>query len=136
MSFVSHQAVRFAHIDAAGIVFYPRYFEMLNAAVEDYFALSIGVDFAAMHLVRGIGVPTVKIEAEFVSPSRLGDPLDFILSIERVGRSSADVSVSVRCGDELRLRARVVLVCMALATGRSQSWPEDMRPTPSAQIAA
>lgn len=136
MTFISRQAVRFAHIDAAGIVFYPRYFEMLNAAVEDYFAEFVGVDFAAMHLDRGLSVPTVKLETEFLAPSRLGDELDFILSIDRVGRSSADVSVEVICGDQLRLRVRVVLVCMDLKTGRPLAWPEDMRPKEMERVAA
>ncbi|WP_174296802.1 acyl-CoA thioesterase [Sphingomonas bacterium] len=132
MTFVSRQAVRFAHVDAAGIVFYPRYFEMLNAAIEDFFADEIGVDFATMHLSRGLGVPTVKLESEFAAPSRLGDPLDFRLDVVRVGSSSAELSVEVRCRAELRLRVRVVLVCMVLATGSPCGWPDDLRPRPAA----
>lgn len=136
MTFISRQMVRFAHIDAAGIVFYPRYFEMLNAAVEDYFAQIVGVDFATMHLGRGLGVPTVKLETEFKAPSRLGDALDFVLSVLRVGGSSAEIAVDVRCGVELRLHVRVVLVCMDLATERSVPWPVDMRPVDATQAAA
>ena len=30
--------VRFQHTDPAGIVFYPRYFEMINQVIEDWFA--------------------------------------------------------------------------------------------------
>ena len=80
--------VRFAHVDAAGIVFYPRYFEMLNAAVEQYFADIVGIDFRQMHLERQIGVPTVHLEADFSAPSRLGDRLAIDLIVDRVGRSS------------------------------------------------
>ena len=87
MSFISRQQVRFAHVDAAGIVFYPRYFEMLNAAIEDYFAEYVGVDFRALHIVRGLGVPTVKIEAEFAAPSRRGDPRDVGGMAGATGRS-------------------------------------------------
>lgn len=126
--FTSRQAVRFAHVDAAGIVFYPRYFEMLNAAVEDYFAQSIGVDFAQMHIERKLGVPTVRIEADFCAPSRLGDLLDFQLGVANVGRSSLALAVQVRSGDELRFRANISLVCMDLVRGKSTPWPEDMRP--------
>ncbi|AMK23225.1 acyl-CoA thioesterase [Sphingobium sp. TKS] len=135
MTFVSRQTVRFAHVDPAGIVFYPRYFEMLNAAVEDYFAEAVGVDFATMHLERHLGVPTVKLETEFAAPSRLGDALDFLIEVTRVGRSSADVAVEVRCGAETRLRIAVVLVCMDLKTGRPVAWPADMRPIPAAEAA-
>jgi 4-hydroxybenzoyl-CoA thioesterase len=128
MTFISRQQVRFAHIDAAGIVFYPRYFEMLNAAVEDMFAQEIGVDFATMHGKRRLGVPTVKLDVEFVAPSRLGDLLGFSIDVMRVGRSSADLSVAVHCDGELRLRASVVLVCMDFGAARSRAWPTDMRP--------
>ena len=127
MSFVTGQQVRFAHVDAAGIVFYPRYFEMLNAAVEDYFAEHVGVDFAALHLNRGLAVPTVKLEADFVAPSRLGDQLVFHLSVKRVGTSSLGLDAEVRCGDAVRLRAQIVIVCMNMATARSQPWPDDLR---------
>ncbi|BCI71769.1 thioesterase superfamily protein [Sphingomonas sp. S17] len=127
MTFVSRQQVRFAHIDAAGIVFYPRYFEMLNAAVEDLFADVVGTDFAAMHQRLGLGVPTVSLEAEFVLPSRLGEMLDFALDVTRIGRSSAHLSVDVTCDGAPRLRATVVLVCMALESARAHPWPDDFR---------
>jgi 4-hydroxybenzoyl-CoA thioesterase len=70
MPFSTNVTVRFAHVDAAAIVFYPCYFEMMNGAVEDWFA-SLGWDFRAMHVVRQMGVPTVKLECEFMAPSPL-----------------------------------------------------------------
>lgn len=129
MTFVSTQQVRFAHVDPAGIVFYPRYFEMLNAAVEDYFESAIGVSFAEMHRGQGLGVPTVKLEVDFKAPSRLGDRLAFELEVVEVGRSSAQLVCTVRGEDASeRLIARVVLVCMDLAAARAVPWPEALRP--------
>lgn len=128
MTFSSTQKVRFGHVDAAGIVFYPRYFEMLNAAVEDYFEQVIETDFKSIHLDRGLGIPTVKLDSEFMAPSRLGDLLDFHVDVARVGRSSAELAIEVRCSDELRFRSTVVLVCMDLKTGHSFPWPDDIRP--------
>ena len=128
MTFISQQKVRFAHVDAAGIVFYPRYFEMLNAAVEDFFAEQTRTDFRAIHLERGLSVPTVKLESEFSAPSRLGDVLEFCLDLVRIGRSSMEFAIRVRCGAEPRFQARVVLVCMDLKTSRSVAWPAEMRP--------
>jgi 4-hydroxybenzoyl-CoA thioesterase len=132
MTFITQQLVRFAHVDAATIVFYPRYFEMMNAAVEDYFAEAIGVSFATMHRDRALGVPTVKLEAEFFAVSRLGDLLDFALEVPHVGKSSANIEVRVSCAGELRFQAKVVIVCMDTRAGRSTPWPTDMRPHSSA----
>jgi len=127
MSFMTRSKVRFAHVDAAGIVFYPRYFEMLNGAVEDWFAEGLGVDFAELHLTRGLGVPTVSLDSRFAAPSRLGDELDITIEVKSVGRSSCAVAYTVACGDEVRMMAEGVLVCMILAEGRSAPWPDDVR---------
>jgi acyl-CoA thioesterase FadM len=35
--FIKQEKIRFQHIDYAGIVFYPRFLEMLNGLVEDWF---------------------------------------------------------------------------------------------------
>lgn len=128
MTFTMQQPVRFAHVDAAGIVFYPRYFEMINAAVEDYFADAVGVGFAEMHRDRLLGVPTVKLETVFIAPSRLGDILDITIEVGKVGGSSAELQISIASGGEDRLHATVVIVCMNLVTNRSSPWPVDMRP--------
>lgn len=128
MSFVSRQQVRFGDVDAAGIVFYPRYFEMLNTGVEDFFAQEIGVPFAEMHMRRGLGVPTVSLAATFMAPSRLGDILEFRFTVARVGRSSLDLDVAVSCEGENRLEVRATLVCMDLSRGKATAWPDDMCP--------
>ncbi|PEQ13070.1 thioesterase [Novosphingobium sp. PC22D] len=127
MSFVTSALVRFADVDPAGIVFYPRYFEMLNGAVEDWFARRLGVDFATMHLDRKIGVPTVKLECEFTAPSRLGEQLTITISPRRLGRSSCAIAVDFSCKGEPRLHAEVALVCMDLTSHKACEWPQDLR---------
>lgn len=127
MPFQTHAKVRFNHVDAAGIVFYPRYYEMLNAAVEDWFAQALGADFRTMHGERGIGVPTVQLSSEFVAPSRLGDDLVITLTPRRVGTSSCAYDAVFACGDEVRVRATGTLVCMDLKAYRAVAWPADIR---------
>lgn len=126
MTFTSQVQVRFAHIDGAAIVFYPRYFEMLNGAVEDWFA-SLGCPFNTMHLQRQMGVPTVKIECEFLAPSELGDLLTLSIVPTRVGESSCTLNYLVSANGQERLRASGVLVCMNLVTRKSMPWPADLR---------
>jgi len=126
-SFETTTQVRFAHVDGASIVFYPRYFEMLNAAIEDWFEQELGADFRSMHVGRGIGIPTVRIETEFMSPSILGDRLSICITPIKVGRTSCTYEASFRCGDELRLKTTATLVCMDLKLQQSMPWPEDIR---------
>ncbi|BAV63365.1 acyl-CoA thioesterase [Sphingobium cloacae] len=127
MTFETRTEVRFAHVDAAGIVFYPRYFEMLNAAVEDWCAQALGVDFRTMHVERRIGVPTVKLHVDFLSPSALGDRLTITLRTREIGRASCRLAVSFAGDGRERLKAEVTLVCMDIDAQRAIPWPDDMR---------
>lgn len=126
-AFETSAQVRFAHVDPAGIVFYPRYFEMLNGAVEDWCEVVLGADFHELHIVRRVGVPTVKLSVEFSAPSVLGDRLTISVLPMRLGRSSCDLDIRFTCRGELRLHAQVVLVCMDLTTHRATPWPDDVR---------
>lgn len=123
MAFVHLERVRFAHVDAAGIVFYPRFFEMLNAAVEDWFA-ALGRDFRALHLDDRIGTPTVRLEVEFLAPAMLGDELAVALTPLKVGTSSCTYRFAFTSGEILRLKGEGVLVCIDLDAQRSRPWPE------------
>lgn len=123
--------IRFAHVDAAAIVFYPRYFEMLNAAVEDWFA-AMGHDFRTLHVDRGLGTPTVKLETEFLSPSELGDMLAIEIEPREVGRSSCTFTYLFTGDGRDRLRGQATIVCMDLAAQKSAPWPDELR----ARIAA
>ena len=119
--------IRFADCDAAGIVFYPRYFEMLNGLVEDFFAHALGRSFKTLHLDQKLSVPTARFEIDFKAPSRLEDLLVFELAVRRIGRASADFAVRVRCGDETRLEGVQTIVLADMTTMKSKSWPDDLR---------
>ncbi|WP_284162985.1 thioesterase family protein [Frigidibacter sp. SD6-1] len=118
--------VEFNHCDPAGIVFYPRYFEMTNSVTENFFAEVAGRSYAQMTMRDGNGVPTVKIDADFRAPSRLGDRLDFTLDIARLGTSSVTLAIAARGEGEIRMEARLTLVWVS-TQGRAAPWPEDMR---------
>lgn len=117
--------IEFNHCDPAGIVFYPRYFEMTNSVVENFFADVVGRSFAQMHVAAQNGVPTVAITADFMAPSRLGDKVLFSLEIIKLGRSSVTVRIEGRMGDELRMRADLTLVWIAAM--KAAPWPEEMK---------
>jgi 4-hydroxybenzoyl-CoA thioesterase len=118
-------AIEFNHCDPAGIVFYPRYFEMTNSVVENFFADVVGVSFATMHLEMASGVPTVSLAADFVAPSRLGDKVVFTLTIEKIGRASLAMRMEGACEGEKRLSIKLTLVWVE--KGKAKSWPDGMR---------
>ena len=120
--------VRFGDCDPAGIVYYPRYFEMFNNLVEDWCAEGLGTSFQELHGVRGLGLPLASIQTDFVATSKLGDVLRAELSVTKIGGSSITVAVRLRGEDGLeRVRATLVLVLMDLKTARATRIPEPMR---------
>ena len=117
--------IEFNHCDPAGIVFYPRYFEMVNSVIENFFADVVGRSFASMHNGASNGVPTVAMEAVFQKPSRLGDKVRFTLRVERVGGSSVRTVIEGSGPDGPRMRA---VMTLAWIDGmKAAPWPAKMR---------
>ncbi|MEM9196396.1 MAG: thioesterase family protein [Pseudomonadota bacterium] len=133
MPFSVTRPVRFGDCDPAGIVFYPRYFEMINAVVEDWFA-HLGHDFRQIIQHDGNGVPTVTISAEFPAASRMGEVLEFSLRPVRIGGASLELLIEAVCGGELRLTARPVLVWIDGAAMKARPWPEALRRQIAAEL--
>ncbi|RKR03763.1 acyl-CoA thioesterase [Maricaulis maris] len=127
MSFDITRRIRFADVDPAGIVFYPRYFEMINAVIEDWFEQGVGYGFDAMILKGPHGVPLAHMEAEFKAPSRLDDTLVFSLVVRDLGRASIRLTLTARCGEEVRMVARPTLVFIDQTAHKPVSIPEALR---------
>ncbi len=125
--FECDKLIRFHHCDPAGIVFYPQYFVLFNELVEDWFNQGLGVDFARFHVEDGLGVPMAQIECRFLSPSKVGEMLRLSLSINRIGKSSLQLNVTGKFGDETRVQATLTVVVAALTTMRSVPIPNDLR---------
>lgn len=125
--FTFGQKVFFQHCDPAGIVFYPRYFEMINATVEEWFAQRLGVPFEALHDSLDAAVPTVSMNVDFHAPSRHGDILEFRLRPIRIGRSSVDLAIEAHCGPEKRLSLTSTLVFTGVGADGAKSWPASIR---------
>ena len=106
--FEIRQKVLFRHCDPAGIVFFPRYFEMMNDCVEAFFDQGLNCPFEQFHQTAGI--PTATITTTFTSPGRHGDMLDLRLNVTRVGRASFDYEMSCYCGKIQRFLTNATLV--------------------------
>jgi len=127
MSWTSARLIEFQHCDPAGIVFYPRYFEMVNSVIEQFFREHVGYGFGAMHFQARRGVPTARISAEFHAPSRLEDVVDFTVNVPRVGNSSVDFLLQGTCGGQARLTVRSTIVHIDSETGKSTPWTAPIR---------
>ena len=84
--FTKQEKIRFKHIDYAGIVFYPRFLEMLNDIVEDWFEEALDRPFSKMHETNGI--PTVDLKVQFKNAARIGETLSKKLWVAELKSSS------------------------------------------------
>ena len=125
-TFTTTRRVRFADCDAAGIVFYPRYFEMLNGVVEDWFAGPLEASFRELHLERRVSVPTAAVEARFIAPSRLEDELTFSLTVIRLGGASCSLRHVIECDGQRRFEATQTIVYVGRSL-KPEPWPEALR---------
>lgn len=120
--------VRFSDCDPAGIVFYPKYFEMFNNLVEDWCRDELKFTLNEIVVRRGWGLPTVHLEVDFSAPSVFGEKLSAALSISGLGRSSIGTEMTLMGSDgTLRVKAKSVLVLTDRSIGRAIAFPAELR---------
>ncbi len=118
--------IEFNHCDPAGIVFFPRYFEMINSMTENFFRDRLHYPFERIVMEERQSVPTVHLEIDFRAPSRLGEVIRFSLRVERIGRSSFDLCHRAEGEGVTRVEAHQRLVWIDRA-GKAMPWPEGLR---------
>lgn len=123
--FETTRVLRFGDCDPAGIAYYPRYFDLLNGVVEDWWA-SMGVPWKILFSERRIGLPTVRFEVEFRAPAFLEDELRFSLSIKRIGNKSVELEHVVQRAAATLWQCEQTLAVTSLDTHRSIAWPDDL----------
>jgi 4-hydroxybenzoyl-CoA thioesterase len=119
--------VRFSHTDPSATVYFPRFFEFVQAAAEDWFTIGLGIPFAGMIRERGMGQPTAHLECDFAAPSFLGDVLEISVYLVNIGRTSFELNFVGEAGGEPRFTARSVQVMVSLKDGRPIPLPDDIR---------
>lgn len=129
-AFIKKEKVRFQHVDYAGIVFYPRFLEMLNCLVEDFYEEALNMPFKNIHKIGGI--PTVDLKVQFKKAARLGDELTKYFWIKNLGGSSMNCGFKFEHEDgSVCLEGEVTLVKVDFLNDRgdikSSPFTEEMR---------
>lgn len=127
-AFRARYLVRFSHCDPAGVVFYPRFFDLFSSTLEDWFQDGIDCPFGGEFMDRrNLRVPGLSITAEFLRACRLGEFLDLDLWVTHLSRSSIELALAGSVAGEPRLRAAWKICVIDFATFKSTPIPEDLR---------
>jgi len=121
--------VRYAHCDPGERVYFARFFDMFNAALEDWFAEGLGCPWGTALMVppSDLRAPSLAIDAEFLRACVLGETLDFDLWLRGIGRSSFDLALAGSVGGEPRLRAAWKLCLISLSPMKAVPIPDELR---------
>ena len=127
MTFIKNYIIRLSHCDPTGQVFYPNYFIIFNALVEDWFYEGLELPYHELLMERQLSLPTVKLETTFLAPTRAGERVDFCLTVSHMGNSSMKLTMGVDCEGQQRVRMNRVAVCVSQRTGKAVPIPQDLR---------
>lgn len=127
-SFRTRQPIRYSHCDPSGIVYFPRFFDLFNNVLEDWFAQELGSPWSGDFMgPRNLRIPTVGIGCQFARGCHLGDMLEFELWLTKIGRSSMQLALSGSVGGEACMRVAWTLCVVSSKTFNPVPIPGDLR---------
>lgn len=118
--------IRFGHCDPAGIVYTPRFFDIFNVVIEQWYEAALGLDYYEFIGDRRIGLGYVNAHADFFSPCMMGDTLDVAVAVERIGNSSFVLVLHAFKDGNEALRGHFTVVTTDLRKHRSTPIPKDL----------
>lgn len=84
--------IEWGDCDPAGIVFYPRYFELFDSSTTLLITMATGLTmYQLLQKYDFAGYPVVDTRARFMMPTRFGDDVVIESAFAKVGRSSFEI---------------------------------------------
>ena len=120
------RSVLFQEVDAAGIVFFARFFEWFHDAYCAHLA-ERGLRFEALIPQQTWGLPLAHAEADYKLPLTYAIPIRVDIETLTLGESSMTVTYAVR-GEAGQVHAvgKTVHVCIDRKTFRPRPFPPDV----------
>ena len=127
MSFEHHTRIRFGQVDAAGVVYFSRHFEIAHEAYEELMS-AIGLPIGEVFESGDWGMPLVHVEADYRRPWRLGEQV--IVKVASLTLGTNSVEMHYRLVDEAGVERSEVKMRHAfvdLERFRARAVPESFR---------
>lgn len=126
-AFLTQQAVRFGHVDPAGIAYYPRIYDYIHEAFEELWERHVGVLYYHLIQERKIGFPLVHSEVDFANPLRFGDRPVVRVTCFQLGRASLGLRYLYNLDKASCIDARMITACIDLERMQSIPIPSEYR---------
>ena len=118
--------VYFEDTDASGVVYHAHYVKFLERARTEWLRY---LGFSSSELERKYKMSWViaEIAVEFLKPARLDDSINISVAIENLGRVRCTFHQEIRRGEELLLKARVLVATVSAENFKPIEIPVDLR---------
>src|SRR4051794_29675570 len=98
--------IQWGECDPAGIVFYPRYFEMFDGSTTAMFSAALGLTkYQMFETYKFAGYPMVDTRARFMIPTKFGDDVTIETTMTEAKRSSFNITHLLRKDGMLAVEA-------------------------------
>lgn len=120
------QRVYFEDTDAGGVVYHAQYIKFLERARTEWLRY---LGFTSSELERKYKMLFVvsEIAVEFVKPARLDDAINISVSIENLGRVRLTFHQEIRRGEDILVKARVLVAVVAVESFKPIEIPADLK---------
>jgi acyl-CoA thioester hydrolase len=119
--------------DAAGVVYYANWLRFLERGRTELLRL-LGQEHSALRDERCVNWVVRRCAIDYLKPARLDEAIEVVTSCGELRGASLDMIQLARRGEEILVRAELVVACMG-ATGRPVRLPPHVR-TALAQVSA
>ena len=116
--------VRYAECDMQGVVFNAHYLAYADEALTSVLR-SLGTPYEDL-LARGLDTSVVATELQWVHPARYGDVVEVDGEVERIGRTSFTVALTISVAEQPCCRVRTTYVLTDLQRA-PVAVPDDLR---------
>ena len=123
--FSHRREIRFQDIDAAGIMFYARFFDLFHDVYAEYLAAN-GAPLPAVIREGKWAAPLVHAEADYLAPLRFGDGVEVALTGGLLEGSRLQLGYRITRGDGVvSALGQTVHVFVAVATFKKTAPPPE-----------
>jgi len=118
--------VRYAEVDAQGVVFNAHYLTYFDTAITEFMRAS-GFNYKELFTTRGLDFHLIKATVEFLKPIGFDRLIEVGVRVGRIGRSSVafDLGIFEKDDHTCLARGEIIWVCAQVGTHKSHPLPED-----------
>ena len=118
--------IYFEDTDASGVVYHAHYVKFLERARTEWLRL-LGFSNSEIERKYKMNWVIAEIAVEFLKPARLDDSINISVAIENLGRVRCTFHQEIRRGEELLVKARVLVATVSADSFKPIEIPADLR---------